>query len=460
MTGFQESGLGAVRNPVSPVRVLVISHDVVGAQMAGPGIRYTHLARVLAQEFQVTLAVPGECTLPSLPGFGVFSYGSAQDPAIEKAIQEAGVVVAPAVWVASVPSLLRSSVPLVVDGYDPYLAETLFLNQNQVSHLQHALGRAYLAGDFFICASERQRDWWLGLLEAHGRINVHTFEQDASMRCLIDVVPFGMPEGRPRPCRPVFKEKWPFIRARDRVVLWGGGLWPWLDPLTAVRAVAQVWSERRDVRLVFPGTHHPNPDMSRASTWVEAARELAGELGLVDQAVFFGDWVPYSDWPGVLLESDVALSLHFDTLETRLAFRTRILDYIWAGLPMVVTRGDEMSGLVKENELGVVVDYQDPHAVAEAILKLLELPRESFQERFERVRQGLTWEEAARPLIEFCRHPRRAPDKVALGPGKGDVLLPSEVARLRELVAGYERGRFIRFTRCLHRWRRKIWKGS
>ncbi|MDQ7029881.1 MAG: hypothetical protein Q9O62_08955 [Ardenticatenia bacterium] len=54
-----------------------------------------------------------------------------------------------------------------------------------------------LLGDFFICASERQRDWWLGLLEASGRINPYTFGEDPSLRRLIDVVPFGLPEGPP-----------------------------------------------------------------------------------------------------------------------------------------------------------------------------------------------------------------------------------------------------------------------
>ncbi len=45
-----------------PPSLLILSHDVVGSQMAGPGIRYYHLARVLARELPVTLAVPGHST--------------------------------------------------------------------------------------------------------------------------------------------------------------------------------------------------------------------------------------------------------------------------------------------------------------------------------------------------------------------------------------------------------------
>ncbi|WP_376791081.1 hypothetical protein [Thermoflexus sp.] len=72
---------------------------------------------------------------------------------------------------------------------------------------------------------------------------------------------------------------------------------------------------------MFPGTRHPNPHMLGIPTHYEEARRLAQELGLLDRAVFFGDWVPYADWPGGLLESDLALTLHFDTLETCPAFR-------------------------------------------------------------------------------------------------------------------------------------------
>ena len=56
-----------------------------------------------------------------------------------------------------------------------------------------ALGRQYLIGDFYLCASERSA-WWLGLLEASGRVNPATFDADPSLRTLIDVVPYGLPD--------------------------------------------------------------------------------------------------------------------------------------------------------------------------------------------------------------------------------------------------------------------------
>lgn len=454
--------------------ILVISHDVVGEQMAGPGIRYFHLAQVLAREFSVILAVPEKMDIPT--DFPVLIYTSETAESLTVAIENAQVVLVPAVQVARIPALENTRAFIVIDGYDPFVAETLHLGSD-ILGLQRILARAYLVGDFFLCASERQRDWWLGILEAYGRINPYTFGEDPSLRRLVDVVPFGLPEEPPRATRPVIRGVWPGIGPEDKILLWGGGLWPWLDPLTAIRAVARVWSHRQDVRLVFPGTRHPNPWLSGIPTHNEEARRLAEELRLLDRAVFFGDWIPYADWPGVLLESDLALTLHFDTLETRLAFRSRMLDYIWAGLPIIATQGDATSELVEKYGLGAVVDYGDEVGVAEAILRLLEIPKEAWAQRFERARRDLTWERAVQPLVEFCRNPRRAPDKAALGDRLGNpyylemvnhlwdentclrdenTRLRDENARLQSLVAGYERGRFIRMMRWLHQLGQKI----
>ena len=49
-------------------------------------------------------------------------------------------------------------------------------------------------GDFFICASEAQRDFWIGALHSRGRINPLTYADDPTLRRLIDVVPFGLPD--------------------------------------------------------------------------------------------------------------------------------------------------------------------------------------------------------------------------------------------------------------------------
>ena len=96
-------------------------------------------------------------------------------------------------------------------------------------------------------------------------------------------------------------------------------------PRTVIRGVAELGRERDDVRLVFMGTTHPNPTIAQRARASEAM-SCAGELGVLDRVVFFNEgWVPYDQRGAYLLEADVGVSAHRETVESRLAFRTRIL---------------------------------------------------------------------------------------------------------------------------------------
>jgi glycosyltransferase involved in cell wall biosynthesis len=409
--------------------VLLISQDLVGSHMAGPSIRYFHLAQSLARHMEVVLAIPHESPADlDTRELAIARYVRREWPSIESLVEAARVVICPSDIVSDFPQLAQSDAFLVVDGYDPLLAEWLALNSHLSTEAQDLrwwrrmcdLNRQYLAADFFICGSERQRDWWLGLLEANGRINAWTFGEDPSLRRLIDVVPYGIPATAPRHTRQVLKGVWSGIGMEDRVVLWGGGMWPWLDPVTAVEAIARIWPRHQNVRLVFPGVSHPSAWMQGMPTRLEATRQAAVDSGLLDQGVLFVKWLPYADWPNVLLESDVALSLGLDTLETRLAFRSRVVEYIWAGLPVIATRGDATSDLVAEYGLGRVVSAQDVQGIAEALEDLLEAPARLSGPHLDQARHDLGWDRVVEPLVEFCRNPRRAPDKLAMGKRLGN----------------------------------------
>jgi hypothetical protein len=143
---------------------------------------------------------------------------------------------------------------------------------------------------------------------------------------------------------------------------------------------------------------------------------LSQELGVYGRTVFFNEWVAYADRESYLLEADLGVSLHRDHLEARFSFRTRFLDYVWAGLPMVVTRGDVLSDQVQSHGLGRVVEPGDVEGVAQAIVDLLDTPnlREACRVRFEPLVAQYRWEVATRPLVEFCASPRFAPDKAYL----------------------------------------------
>jgi glycosyltransferase involved in cell wall biosynthesis len=199
----------------------------------------------------------------------------------------------------------------------------------------------------------------------------------------------------------------PGIARDDIVVLWNGGLWNWLDPLTAIRAMALLARDEPRVRLVFMGTRSPSAQVAEMGI-VASARDLAAELDLLDRHVFFNDWVPYDERASWLLEADVALTLHVATVEARYAFRTRLLDNLWCGVPTVATEGDVLADVVRDEDIGLTVPPGDPAAVAAAIRHVINPDTgRQLRARIATVAPRYTWEQVSAPLRAYCDDPWR-----------------------------------------------------
>jgi glycosyltransferase involved in cell wall biosynthesis len=386
-------------------RVLVLSEDPVGGEMGGNAIRAFELAKVLRSNAEVTLAAPSSG--PADDAVERVPFERDDPRALRALLRGIDVVVCLPQNPVVTAALRRSGARIVYDLYDPKPLQLLEarssaggLTQRYWSRiaLDHVMG-ALSAGDRLICASERQRDLWIGAMLGAGLITPALYRDDPTLRGLIDVVPFGVPDLPPRAGQAGPRERFAALEASNEIVLWNGGLWNWLDPVCAVDAIAQVVEVRPQARLVFMGRA---PQHARERIAAVAARTRAEQLGLLERVVFFNDgWVPYQRRASWLLAADCALSLHVEHLETRFAFRTRLLDCFWSGLPVVCTEGDELAERVERDHLGVSIASQDPHSAAAAILEVLEKGRDAYREPLARAAADYRWPVAAAPLAAY-----------------------------------------------------------
>lgn len=422
------------RPPVT--RVLVITGDPIGAKRAGPAIRAWNMALALSNQADVTLMTLAGSEPVEAP-FAIHHVRPGDERAFSRWEKWADVIVFQGHALAIFDSLRRSEKFLVADIYDPMHLEQLEQARElgvetwtkQVSDATDILNEQLQRADFLLCASERQRHFYLGQLAALGRVNPATYAGDPDLRSLIDVVPFGLEAEPPQHRRDVVKGVRPGVGPDDKLLLWSGGLYNWFDPRTLIRAVGVV-NERRGggVHLFFQGTKNPNPHVPEMAI-VRESRELARELGLLDAHVHFNDsWVDFADRQNYLTEADAGVSTHYAHVETTFSFRTRILDYLWAGLPMVVTRGDHFAELIERESLGVAVDAEDVPGLADALERVL------FDEDFatlaranvQRVREDYTWDSVLAPLVGFVAAPRSAGDRARGGSATTAVSRPRQ----------------------------------
>jgi GT2 family glycosyltransferase len=409
--------------PHEQTRVLIITGDPIGDKMAGPAIRAWNMARELARTSDVRL-ISTSRSVERGEGFSIATVSPYNPRGMHEHEAWADVIVVQGYALTMFPVLENSTKIIVVDLYDPMHLEQLEQGRSraieqwdkQVSDANDTLNHQLRIGDYFLCASERQKHFWLGQLASVGRINPYTYSADSNMSALIGVVPFGIPAQEPERTRPVLRGVVPGIEDGDKVLIWAGGIYDWFDPATLIRAVGALSERRPNLRLFFMGTKHPNPAVPEMAA-VAQSRALATELGLNGTAVFFNDsWVDYDERQNYLVEADAGVSTHFDHVETTYSFRTRILDYLWAGLPIITTGGDSFGDLVERDRLGAVVVERDVQQLADALERVLydDVEYSATRERVRQTREQFRWARALEPLLTFAGSPVHAADRSPL----------------------------------------------
>jgi len=399
-------------------KVLLISSEAIGSKMAGPGIRYYNFAKELSDDLEVTLYIPNKSMDIDEKALN-FTIIKGDYIKLVKECKTVDSIVIQGKALRLYPFIKKSKKPIVVDLYDPLTLENLELRKNlplderikfHETDLELILEQLSL-GDFFLCANEKQKDYWLGMLAAINRINPATYKEDVNMKKLIGVVPFGLNNEPPVKDKNILKGVRHNIDKDDKLIIWGGGIWNWFDPQTLIKAMKIVCQKRKDIKLFFMGIGHPtaNIDISTAKECIE----LSKAYDLYDKNIFFNDWVPYEERQNYLLEADLGISTYFNNLETRYSFRTRILDYLWCDLPMILTKGDFMAEMVERENIGLCHEEKDEEGLAKAILKLLE-DRDLYnvyKKNIESLKEEYKWKNVVKALREFCTNPHVAEDK-------------------------------------------------
>jgi glycosyltransferase involved in cell wall biosynthesis len=383
-------------------RIAVLCSDSIGSSMAGPAIRSIELARVLGEQADVRIAARLEGEMPTGLPCPVHTLA---DVSIDELLRWADAIVLQGPLTHWHPEILRSELPIAIDLYDPLNLEALESvdPDSLVPYTTNLLRDQLWRGDFFFCASERQRDFWLGMLAACGRITPASYAEDPDLDSLIGVVPYGIADEEPTRRGPGIREELGIAPA-DPLFVWNGGIWQWFDPDLLVLAIDRLREEIPNVRALFMGVRRPGTELTFEAIRLE---QLIIERGLGDGHVFVRDWTPYAERADTYLDATAIVSLHHAHIETRFSFRTRLLDCIWSATPIVCTMGDVLAPMVRDEDLGITVPAGDLDAIVDA-LRLLATDRErvaGMRSRLRALAPGYHWGVAAAPLVAWSSRP-------------------------------------------------------
>lgn len=385
-------------------KLLLKCHDVVGKTMAGPAIRYWEFAKALSKKHEVTLQIPNQTSLTSDQFNIICSADSIQ-------LKNFDILLTQLIDPKTAFYAKKNGIRLIYDAYDPEPLEHMeifrtsdintrtFLNQKIINTINFSLEMA----DGFLCANQKQRDLWTGSLLSLMKISPELYDRDCSLNKLMAIVPFGINSQNPRKTKDGFRKHFNF-KPTDKLLIWGGGIWNWFDPLTLITAIKILSIKRNDIKLVFMGMIHPNAAAIPAMSMGYEAKNLAKTFELMNSLIFFNEtWIPYEERENYLLEADIGVSSHFEHLETRYSFRTRLLDYMWAGLPIIATSGDTFGELIEKHQLGITVPPNDSQALASAIEYIVDHPdaANNMRTNINELKSQFYWENITQPIDEM-----------------------------------------------------------
>ncbi len=395
---------GTNNNIVTGVKdILIITPDKLGKIRIGLGMRHWEIAKALTSKgLDVTLATPHPIP-DDLQGEGFDLYSALSPQKVLDVAQEYRVVMVQGDVLRRYPELEKSDKKIIVDMVTPFHIEDIEKGQKEFENGYSVIRQCLARGDFFVCGNESQRVYWLGMLTALGRINKQVRDQNAAFYKLIDVAGFGIPEQPPVKSAQVLKGVFSNIHEGDFVLMWMGGIWDWLDPLTLIQGVHQAHQKDERVKLFFPAYRQSN---GQPSNMAKKARDLCVEIGALDKSVFFNEYpIPYEERVNYLLESDVGVVCQAANFETQISARTRVLDYIWTGLPILINEGDEWCELVRRHNLGVVVPGNSADDWGNAIIELAANAeaRQIKVDNIAQIQSQYQWNHLVEPIINYVK---------------------------------------------------------
>ncbi len=357
------------------MRIVVLTDDRIGPEMAGSAVRAWELARALhASGHAVRVVAAAGSTAPD---------GEGPAPELRPPWRWAEAVVAP-VW-SLPPRAFVGRHLLIADGVTPLLAELDALPATPRVRRRRRTAAARLPlvaarADAILAAGPAQLEWWADRVP-------HRFGLP-----LLDV-PFGTPDEPP----PEERDQIPGVPDDWAVVLWWGGVWPWLDLETMLAARARLGAAQ--VSVVVPTA--PRPGGSESSfTAADLERAVRRHRLEPPQVVALDGWIPYARRHRVLNRCTLVAVLHRPGDESVLSFRTRALDAVWAGVPLLVTEGGEVARLVRSRGWGGVVPAGDVAATSAALeLLLVERAQLRCRAALAADRGRWTWHRVTQPLV-------------------------------------------------------------
>lgn len=181
----------------------------------------------------------------------------------------------------------------------------------------------------------------------------------------------------------------------ESIVMFVGGFYIWHDLSLLIKSFTKVTRTISNAKLILMGDGRTMVDIE----------QLIEQEGLQNHVIMTGK-VDHSLVPEMLSITDVAVAPNISFFDGHGGSPLKIFEYMSAGKAIVATRTGQITDIVKDGYSGILVQPGDVDAFAEAIIMLLQHPRERrrlSQNAKQMAIEKHSWEHYAVRLEEIYR---------------------------------------------------------
>jgi glycosyltransferase involved in cell wall biosynthesis len=303
---------------------------------------------------------------------------------------------------------LKIKRPLWIDIYGDRITENQIASHTSNSDRGIRISYEYLdhilrGADKYSACSTPQKFALVGQLSTAGRLNRHTMGYEF----VHAVLPGAASDRSTTP--PALVLRGGQVPNDAFVVLWCGGYNVWTDVETLFQALSQAMEKDERIHYVSAGagvriTNNNSYERFLAMIADSPYRERFHMLG----------WQPGSVVPGLYRQADVGINLDAFHYETQLGTRTRLVEMMHYGLPVITTLGCELSYIVENQGLGLTFPIGDASTFADHILSMARdksIQRKLAAQALSYTDNQLSFQNTTQPFLEWANEPAFAPDR-------------------------------------------------
>jgi glycosyltransferase involved in cell wall biosynthesis len=269
----------------------------------------------------------------------------------------------------------RLEVPVIVDLPGPLALEYYWRDpQHYHQHIAEKL-QCFSKADYFICALERQRGYYVAWLTWAGITPDET---------RLDVVPFTYPE-MPRSNHGIAED--------EPLIFWGGMFWAWQELSKPLEVILSTLSQNERGQLIIAGLDEAKAKQHN----IDLSHPHLSSLGML----------PFMEFVMELKRAAVAVDLSLPTTERQLASDLRTGTALWAGTPCIVTPASPWAKTIEEQNAGWVLQYDDEKKLRKLIKEIVhnQTDTRSKLRGAHEVSKEISNPKLVKPLVDWLKNP-------------------------------------------------------